>query len=65
MASAHWVSHTVDVAAKLDIAGRLATGPKTADELAGPTHTHAPSLYRLTRVIPPPPPASIVEAVLA
>ena len=51
MALAHWVSHTVYVAAKLNLADHLAKGPKSADELAGPTGTHAPSLYRLMRTL--------------
>jgi hypothetical protein len=51
MALAHWVSRIVYVAAKLDLADRLAGGAKTADELAGPTGCHAPSLYRLMRTL--------------
>lgn len=51
MATAHWVSHIVYVAAKLSLADHLARGPKSADELAGPTKTHAPSLYRLMRTL--------------
>ena len=39
------------VAARLDIAGLVSDGPKTAEELAGPTGTHAPSLYRLLRAL--------------
>ena len=49
MAMAHWVSRIVYVAARLGLADRLAQGPKTADELAGPTGTHARSLYRFMR----------------
>ena len=51
MATAHFVSHIVYVAAKLSLADYLAEGPKSADELAGPTGTHAPSLYRLMRAL--------------
>jgi hypothetical protein len=51
MAMAHWMSHTVYAAAKLNLADHLAQGPKTADALAGPTGTHAPSLYRLMRTL--------------
>jgi hypothetical protein len=51
MAMAHWVSRIVYLAAKLGLADRLADGPKSADELAGPTGTHAPSLYRLMRTL--------------
>ena len=49
MAMGHWVSRIVYLAAKLNLADRLANGPKTADELAKPTETHAPSLYRFMR----------------
>jgi O-methyltransferase/methyltransferase family protein len=49
MATAHWVSRIVFVAAKLGLADRLADGARSAEELAGPTATHAPSLYRLMR----------------
>jgi len=49
MAMGHWVSRIVHLAAELGIADLLAGGPKTADELAGPTRTHAPSLYRFLR----------------
>ena len=49
MAMGHWISRIVYVAAKLDLAGRLATGPKRADELAGPTGTDATALYRFMR----------------
>lgn len=51
MATAHWVSHIVYVAAKLSLADHLAKGPKSADELAGPTSTHASSLYRFMRTL--------------
>jgi alkyl hydroperoxide reductase subunit AhpC/2-polyprenyl-3-methyl-5-hydroxy-6-metoxy-1,4-benzoquinol methylase len=51
MATAHWISRIIYVAAKLGLADRLAEGAKSADELAGPTGTHAPSLYRLMRTL--------------
>ncbi len=51
MAMGHWVSHIIYVATKLGIADQLAGGAKTADELSGPTGTHAPSLYRLMRAL--------------
>lgn len=50
MATAHWVSHIVYVAAKLGLADHLVR-PKRADELAGPTNTDGPSLYRLMRTL--------------
>jgi len=51
MATAHWVSHIVYAAAKLDLADHLAKGPQSAGTLAGPTGTHGPSLYRLMRTL--------------
>ena len=51
LAIAHWMSHIVYVASKLHLADHLALGPKSADELAGPTQTHALSLYRLMRTL--------------
>jgi len=51
MAMAHWMSRIVYVAAKLDLADHLARSAKSAEQLAGPTNTHAPSLYRLMRAL--------------
>jgi hypothetical protein len=51
MGAASWVSATVYAAAKLGIADHLGAGPRTTEELAGPTRTHAPSLYRLMRTL--------------
>jgi len=45
------VSQMIYVAAKLDLATRLATGPKTSRELAEATHTDPGSLYRLLRAL--------------
>jgi len=49
--SAFWVSRTIYTAAKLGLADHLKDGPKSAEELAGPTETHAPSLHRLMRTL--------------
>jgi hypothetical protein len=49
MAMGHWISRIVYVAAKLDLAGRLADGSKSAEELAGPTGTDPTALYRFMR----------------
>jgi hypothetical protein len=49
MAMGHWVSRIIYLAAKLNLADRLAGGPKSAEELAGPTETDARSLYRFMR----------------
>ena len=51
MGMAHWVSHIVYVAARLGVADHLAKGPMDAEQLAGRTATHAPSLYRLMRTL--------------
>ena len=51
MGTGYWVSRIVYAAAKLGLADHLAGGPKSAEELAGPTHTHAPSLHRLMRAL--------------
>ncbi|HKX84247.1 MAG TPA: methyltransferase, partial [Pyrinomonadaceae bacterium] len=51
MASAYWVSKIIYAAAKLDLADRLAAGAMSAEELAAPTGTHAPSLHRLMRTL--------------
>ena len=51
MAMGHWISNIVHVAARLGLADHLANGPMSADDLAGPTGTHAPSLFRLMRTL--------------
>src|SRR5262249_39510562 len=51
MGTAHWVSHIVYAAARLGIADHLAQEPMSAEQLAEPTATHAPSLYRLMRTL--------------
>lgn len=51
MATAHWMSHILYVAAELSLADHLAKGPKGADELAVATKTHAPSLGRFMRTL--------------
>src|SRR3954471_13444640 len=51
MITGYWVSQMVHVAAKLGLADRLADGPRTHDELAAATGTHARSLYRLLRTL--------------
>src|SRR5262245_24218720 len=51
MATAYWVSRLLYVMAKLNLADRLADGPKSANVLAAATGTHAPSLYRMMRTL--------------
>lgn len=46
-----WTSRALYVAAKLGIADLLQSGPKTVQELADATNTHAPSLYRIMRAL--------------
>jgi hypothetical protein len=47
----YWLSRAVCVAAKLGIPDLVRNGPKTLDELATATKTHAPSLRRLLRAL--------------
>jgi hypothetical protein len=49
MLTGYWISQALYVAAKLGIADLLVDGPRSADDLAAATNTHAPSLYRLLR----------------
>src|SRR5207253_61548 len=51
MISGFWVSRAIYIVAKLGIADYLHKQPKTADELAAITNTHAPSLYRVLRAL--------------
>jgi hypothetical protein len=44
-------AQAIYVAAKLGIADLLNQGPRTIDELAGRTKTHAPSLHRMLRAL--------------
>ncbi|MFB8790492.1 MAG: methyltransferase [Potamolinea sp.] len=50
MISSFWVSRAIYIAAKLGIADYLQQ-PKTVEELATLTDTHAPSLYRILRAL--------------
>jgi len=45
------VTQAIHVAAVLGIADLLGAGPRSADELASATHTHAGTLYRLLRTL--------------
>lgn len=49
--SGYWHTQAIYVAAKLGIADLLADGPRSADELAGPTGTLPRPLYRLLRAL--------------
>lgn len=49
--TSYWVSQAIYVAAKLGLADLVKDGPCTAEELARPTGTQAPALYRLLRAL--------------
>jgi len=51
LATAHYLSQAVYVAAKLGIADHLADGAESHDALAEATGTHAPSLRRVLRLL--------------
>lgn len=51
MMNAYRLSQSISVAAKLGIADLLADGPKSSEELAQATGTHAQSLYRVLRAL--------------
>jgi len=51
MATGCWAAVVLHAAAKFRLADHLADGPRSAQELAGPTKTHAPSLHRLMRTL--------------
>jgi hypothetical protein len=49
--SGFWISRGIYITAKLGLADLLKEGPKTADDLAAVTATHAPSLFRVLRAL--------------
>src|SRR5215207_1348648 len=51
MTNAFQVSQAIHVAPTLGIADLLKDGPRSADDLAEATGTHAPTLYRLLRAL--------------
>ncbi len=51
MITGNWISQLVYVAAKLEIADRLAATPSSVDTLAAATETHPRSLYRVLRAL--------------
>lgn len=48
---ARWISKPIYVVAELGIADMLADGPKSIDELARASESHAPTLYRVMRAL--------------
>jgi hypothetical protein len=51
LSTGYWRSQAIYVAAKLGVADLVHEGPKSTEELARATQTHAPSLYRLLRAL--------------
>jgi hypothetical protein len=51
MLSSYWTGRSLSVAAKLGLADLVKGGPRTAEDLAKETRTHAHSLYRLLRAL--------------
>jgi SAM-dependent methyltransferase len=51
MITGFYLSRAIHVAAKLEIADRLADAPRVAEDLAAATGTHAPSLRRVLRLL--------------
>ena len=51
IATAHWMSRFLYVAARMNLADQLAERPKTAEELAEATGAAAPPLYRFMRTL--------------
>jgi hypothetical protein len=51
LVNGYQISQAIHVAAVLGIADLLKDGPRTCDELAASTDTHAPTLYRLMRAL--------------
>lgn len=51
MIASFWISLALYIAAKLGLPDLVADGPKSAEELAAATGTHAPSLQRVLRAL--------------
>jgi hypothetical protein len=51
MVTGYYVPQMLHVAASLGIADLLSSGPRSIDDLAATTHTHAPSLLRLLHAL--------------
>jgi hypothetical protein len=51
MVAGGWVAGMLYAAAALGLADHLAAGPRTAEDLAAATGTHAPTLYRFMRTL--------------
>lgn len=51
LATSHYISHAIYVAAELRLADQMAAGPQSCERLAEATSTHASSLRRLLRLL--------------
>lgn len=51
MVTSHFISQSIYVVAKLDMAEQFATGPRSADEIATAMQLHAPSVFRMLRAL--------------
>jgi hypothetical protein len=51
MMTGYWMSKAIYVTARLGVADHLASGPRSAEELAVATQAHAPALYRVLRAL--------------
>jgi hypothetical protein len=51
MATGEWVARALHATAELGLADQLANAPRSAAELAGTMHVHAPSLHRFMRTL--------------
>jgi O-methyltransferase len=51
LSTALWTAQCLNVVARLDVAGHLSRGPRSAQQLAGELGLHAPSLYRVLRLL--------------
>jgi hypothetical protein len=51
MIRGYWTTQALFVAAELDIAGRIADGPKTAEQLADEADANADAVYRILRAL--------------
>jgi 16S rRNA U1498 N3-methylase RsmE len=51
MLRGQWLARAVETAAELGVADLVADGPRSIDDLAEATDSHAPSLYRLLRAL--------------
>ena len=51
MATGHWLATLVYVAAKIGLADHLVAGPRSAEDLSGPTGLNPRALHRFMRTL--------------